>query len=156
MEKSISAKKALARLENLVRLSSITQGVDTIIKKGSTYITCKSMWEYYGVYFDVDNASSLISGNAFSNAIVTDDEDASAMLHITPISNVVFRNIMDYIRTFPARIDGLNVAFIAPIDMQHIVAAVHLIAKELEKSEAVATINLKIICINSKKILLPT
>lgn len=151
MEKSISAKKALARLENLVRLSSITQGVDTIIKKGSTYITCKSMWEYYGVYFDVDNASSLISGNAFGNAIVTDDEDAAAMLHITPISNVVFRNIMDYIRTFPARIDGLNVAFIAPIDMQHIVAAVHLIAKELEKSEAVATINLKIICINSKK-----
>lgn len=151
MEKAIPEKKALARLENLVRLSSITQGVDTIIKKGSTYITCKSMWEYYGVYFDVDNASSLISGNAFGNAIVTDDEDASAMLHITPMSNVVVRNIMDYIRTFPARIDGLNVAFIAPIDMQHIVAAVHLIAKELEKSEAVATINLKIICINSKK-----
>ena len=58
---------------------------------------------------------------------------------------------MDYIRTFPARIDGLNVAFIAPTNMQHIVAAVHLIAKELEKSEAVATINLKIICMNSKK-----
>ena len=58
------------------------------------------MWEYYGVYFDVDNANNLISGNAFGSAIVTDDEDASAMLHITPMSNVVVRNIMDYIRTF--------------------------------------------------------
>lgn len=60
-------------------IPSITQGVDTIIKKTSTYITCKSMWEYYGVYFDVDNASDLISGNAFGSAIVTDDEDASAI-----------------------------------------------------------------------------
>lgn len=151
MEKAIPADKASAKLDSLVQLSSITQGVDTIIKKPSTYITCKSMWEYYGVYFDVDNANNLISGNAFGSAIVTDDEDASAMLHITPMSNVVVRNIMDYIRTFPARIDGLNVAFIAPTNMQHIVAAVHLIAKELEKSEAAATINLKIICMNSKK-----
>lgn len=151
MEKGISVDKASAKLNSLIQLSSITQGVDTIIKKASTYITCKSMWEYYGVYFDVDNASNLISGNVFGSAIVTDDEDAAAMLHITPMSNVVVRNIMDYIRTFPARIDGLNVAFIAPTDMQHIVAAVHLIAKELEKSETIATINLKIICINSKK-----
>lgn len=151
MRKTLSADKANAKLDSLVQLSSITQGVDTVIKKASTYLTCKSMWEYYGVYFDVDNASDLISGNAFGSAIVTDDEDASAMLHITPMSNVVVRNIMDYIRTFPARIDGLNVAFIAPTDMQHIVAAVHLIAKELEKTESVATINLKIICLNSKK-----
>ncbi|MBQ9849318.1 MAG: ATP-binding protein [Clostridia bacterium] len=151
MEKGIPAEKMKTKLDSLVQLSSITQGVDTIIKKPSTYLTCKSMWEYYGVYFDVDGANDLISGNAFGNAIVTDDEDASAMLHITPMSNVVVRNIMDYIRTFPARIDGLNVAFIAPTDMQHIVAAIHLIAKELEKTESIATINLKIICLNSKK-----
>ena len=73
-------------MDSLVQLSSITQGVDTIIKN-PTYITCKGMWEYYGVYFDVDNANNLISGNAFGSAIVTDDEDASAMLHITPMSN---------------------------------------------------------------------
>ncbi len=151
MGKNLSADKVKAKLENLVQLSSITQGVDTIFKKASSYLMCRSMWEYYGVYYDVDNVNDLISGNAFGSAIVTDDEDASAMLHITPVSNVVVRNIMDYIRTFPARIDGLNVAFVAPTDMQHIVAAVHLIAKELEKSDSIATINLRIVCINSKK-----
>ena len=151
MDKNLPADKVKAKLENLVQLSSITQGVDTIFKKASSYLTCKSMWEYYGVYYDVDNANDLISGNAFGSAIVTDDEDASAMLHVTPMSNVIVRNIMDYIRTFPARIDGLNVAFVAPTDMQHIVAAVHLIAKELNKSDSVATINLRIVRINSKK-----
>lgn len=151
MDKNLAADKMKAKLEKLVQLSSITQGVDAIFKKASLYLTCRSMWEYYGVYYDVDNANDLISGNAFGSAIVTEDEDASAMLHITPMSNIVVRNIMDYIRTFPARIDGLNVAFVAPTDMQHIVAAVHLIAKELEKSDSVATINLRIVCLNSKK-----
>lgn len=114
---NISIDKAFAKLDNLVQLSSITQGVDTVIKKANSYLTCKYMWEYYGVYFDVDDASGLISGNTFGSSIVTDDDDASAMLHITPLSNVVVRNILDYIRTFPARIDGLNVAFIAPTDI---------------------------------------
>lgn len=151
MDKNLAADKMKAKMGKLVQLSSITQGVDAIFKKASLYLTCRSMWEYYGVYYDVDNANDLISGNAFGSAIVTEDEDASAMLHITPMSNIVVRNIMDYIRTFPARIDGLNVAFVAPTDMQHIVAAVHLIAKELEKSDSVATINLRIVCLNSKK-----
>ena len=151
MEKNLPGAKASSKLASLVQLSAITQGVDTIIKKANTLLPCRSMWEYFGVYYDINNANDLISGNAFGSAIVTDDEDASAMLHITPMSNVVVRNIMDYIRTFPARIDGLNVAFIAPTDMQHIVAAVHLIAKELDRIDSVATINLKIICLNSKK-----
>ena len=151
MDDAVSGEKLTAKLESLIQLSSITQGTDVILQKTSTYLTCKSMWEYYGVYYDVDNANSLISGNAFGSAIITDDEDAAAMLHTTPISNVVVRNIMDYIRTFPARVDGLNVAFIAPIDMQHIVAAVHSIAKQLESAEIFATINLRIICLNSKK-----
>lgn len=148
---NLSGEKWKSKLDSLVQLSSITQGVDAIVKKADTYITCRSMWEYFGVYFDNDTAIDLISGNAFGSAIITDDEDASAMLHITPMSNVVVRNIMDYIRTFPARVDGLNVAFIAPVDMQHIVAAIHLIAKQLEADEMNATINLRLICLNSKK-----
>lgn len=61
MDKNLSADKMKAKLEKLVQLSSITQGVDTIFKKGSSYLTCRSMWEYYGVYYDVDNANDLRS-----------------------------------------------------------------------------------------------
>ena len=151
MDGSGSSSKLAAKLESLIKLSSITQGTDVILQKGSTYLTCKNMWEYYGVYYNIDHSNSLVSGNAFSSAIITDDEDATAMLHTTPISSVVVRNTLDYIRTFPARVDGLNIAFIAPVDMQHIVAAVHSIAKQLENAEISATINLRIVCLNSKK-----
>lgn len=150
-DEGFSADVANAKLDTLVQLSSITQGVDVIYRKSSSYLTCKNMWEYFGVYFNADTSNTLISSNAFGDTMVTDDDEVTAMLQATPLSNVVVRNILDYIRTFPARIDGLNVAFIAPLDMQHIVAAVHLVAKELEKSGVLATINLKIVCINSKK-----
>ena len=151
MSGALSKERQTAKIDSLIQLATITQCTDVVLQNAANYLSCKNMWEYYGVYFGVDNTNGLISGNAFGSSIVTDDEDASAMLHGTPVSNVVVRNIMDYIRTFPARIDGLNVAFIAPTDMQHIVAAIHAIAKMLEKDGLRATINLKVICINSKK-----
>lgn len=138
-------------IENLIQLSSITQAMDTICKSGSSYLICRGMWEYYGIYYDVASDSDMISGNSFGSSIVTDDEDASAMLHTSPMSNIVARNVMDYIRTFPARIDGIKIAFVGPEDMQHIVAAIHAIAKSLDKQNTSATINIVIICINSKK-----
>lgn len=140
-----------AVIENFIQLSSITQAMDTINRAGNNYLICRSMWEYYGVYYGVAEDADLMTGNSFGSSIVTDDEDASAMLHATPKSNIVVRNILDYIRTFPARIDGINIAFVAPEDMQHIVAAIHSVAKNLEKQEIYACINIEIICINSKK-----
>lgn len=151
MEGSGSRNLASAKLERLVQLSAITQGADFVLKRAASYLPCKSMWEYYGVYWDADLTGEQLSGNAFGSMVVMEDEDSTAMLHITPVSNIVVRNIMDYIRTFPARIDGLNVTFIAPGDMQHIVAGIHSIAKILEGDGLSATINLQIICVNSKK-----
>lgn len=138
-------------IENLIQLSSITQAMDTVNKTGSNYLICRGMWEYFGIYYDIVADSDMIFGNSFGSSIVTDDEDASAMLHASPMSNIVVRNVMDYIRTFPARIDGIKIAFVGPEDMQHIVAAIHAIAKCFDKKNMSATINIVIICINSKK-----
>lgn len=138
-------------LETFTQLSSITQGLDSVFKRANEYITCQNMWEYFGVYYDGQKDGELLSGNSYGLSIVTDDEDASAMLRTTPMSKILVRNILDYIHTFPARVDGLNISFIAPTDMQHIVSAMHTIAKTIEESETTATINLKLICLNSRK-----
>ncbi len=143
--------KTLAKLNSLVQLSSITLGVDTIYKKSYSYLSCQNMWEYYGVYYDLNVEPALVSGNSFGMSIVTDDEDATSMLKITPMSNIIVRNVLDFVRTFPSRMDGINIAFVAPIDMQHIVAAVHAIAKKFDTNGVTATINVKLICLNSKK-----
>lgn len=140
-----------AKFNNLIQLSAITQAADVIRRKTNEYLICKNMWEYFGVYFGRTDANDLLSSSAVGLSIVTDDEDATAMLQYTPMSNIIVRNVLDYVRTFPARIDGLNVAFVAPTDMQHIVAAIHAIAKQLDNEGCPATINIKIVCINSKK-----
>lgn len=147
----VHGKNYESAIDNLIQLSSITQAMDTINRANSSYMLCRNMWEYYGVYYAGETESDVVSGNTFGSSIVTDDEDAVAMLHATPMSNIVVRNVLDYVRTFPARIDGINIAFIAPEDMQHIVAAIHTIAKFFEKQDVVATINIEVICINSKK-----
>lgn len=144
-------KKVNAMIQNLVQLSSITQGVDSILKIDDKYIPCKEMWEFYGVYYGETIADDAISGGSFATSIVADDETAATMLTPTPMSSVVVRNILDYVKTFPSRIDGLNIAFIAPSDMQHIVAAIHKIAAYWNHTQTAATINIKIISINSKK-----
>jgi hypothetical protein len=140
-----------ADVSTFVQLAAITQGVDSVLSKASTFITCKNNWEYFGVYYGAETEGELLSGNTFGLSIVTDDEDASAMLRATPMSNIIVRNVLDYIKTFPARVDGVNIAFIGPTDMQHIVSAVHSIAKYLDDNGTAATINIKLICINSKK-----
>lgn len=140
-----------AKYDNLIQLSSITQAADIVRRKSNVYLTCKNMWEYFGVYYDQNKENTLLESSAVGLSIVTDDEDAAAMIQNTPMSNIIVRNIRDYIRTFPARIDGLNVAFIAPQNMQHIVAAIRLITKAFDKENCSAAINIKIICINSKK-----
>lgn len=147
----LSSKSYSKDIEDLIQLSSITQAMDTLNRTGSNYLMCRNMWEYYGVYFDSSSESEMVSGTSFGSTIVTDDEDASAMLHTTPMSNIVVRNVLDYLRTFPARMDGVNIAFVGPDDMQHIVAAIHAIAKRFEKQDISATFNIEIICINSKK-----
>lgn len=140
-----------AKFNNLIQLSAITQAADVIRRKTDEYLTCKNMWEYFGVYYGRNDGNDLLSSSAVGLSIVTNDEDTAAMLQNTPMSNIIVRNVMDYVRTFPARIDGLNVAFVAPTDMQHIVAAIHAIAKHLDNDGCLATVNIKIICINSKK-----
>ncbi len=140
-----------AKFENLIQMASITQAADIIRQKSDKYLTCKNMWEYFGVYYGEHNGDDLLATDVEALSIVIDDEDVAIMLKKSPMSNVIVRNVMDYLKTFPARADGLNIVFIAPVDMQHIVSAIHSVAKQLETLNYSATINIKLICINSKK-----
>lgn len=146
-----AVRLALSKLDDLIQLAGITQGTDIIYNKQNDYLTCRAMWEYFGVYYNDISNSDAMTRSTFATTMVVDDEDADAMLRTTPITNIIVHNVLDYLHTFPARADGLNIGFISPLDMQHIVAAMHKIAKRLEKDEVPTTINLKIFCLNSRK-----
>lgn len=133
------------------QLSTITQGLDSVLKRSNEFVTCKNMWDYFGVYYSNQREGELLSGNSYGLSLVTDDEDAQAMLRSTPMSGIIVRNVLDYLHTFPARVDGINIVFVAPTDMQHIVSAIHSIAKRIEELDFAASINVRILCMNSRK-----
>jgi len=141
-----------AIINKFAELSSITIATDTILTKNNNYLMCQNVWNYYGVCFDENTSNAIIPSGTYGGIIIDEDsEDKSAMLKSSPESNIIYRNLLDYIRTFPARIDGLNICFVDPKDMQHIVAGVHNIAEKLEKDGASAVINVKIVCLDNQK-----
>lgn len=147
----ITLQKGEALLKDWMALSSITQGLDFVLEKDFALLQCQNMWEYYGVYATKEGDPHYISTPTSECAIVMDDETSETIVKPTPMSSIVLRNIKNYQETFPSRIDGLTISFVAPSDMQHIVAAIHKIAKEWNDQKISATINLKIISINNKR-----
>lgn len=144
-------KKLGKQMETFAQLSCITQGVDTVFLSHFKSLNCKNMWGYFGVYGVVKEDAGFDSGYSAGGLDITDDEDASVLLKASPMSKIIVRNVLDYIKTFPARVDGLNIVFIAPVDMQHVVAAIHEIVKELDKKEVPASLNVRLICMNGRK-----
>jgi hypothetical protein len=150
----IKNEKALDKeyLENVFRLATITQGPDVIYATvGNTYLPCISSWHYASVYSNVSAVDELVASSNYESVLVADDEDDETWLKKTPESNILSRNIIDYVKTFPARIDGLNLTFVSPSSMQQIVAALYTVSAVFERAGMTGTIFAKIICTDNKK-----
>jgi len=137
IEGRLRLNQALRELEHLEQLSTITSAVDILKHKTpKRYLACTSVFGAYAVYKDADYSCVGIQRSLGQRADATQDEDfsASEMLAESPLSRVVSTKILDYVSTFPARLDGLRVAFVNPSDLQPIVAGMHEAARRLSKT----------------------
>lgn len=141
----------IQKFDRIVGLACITQGPDVLSNRKREIIPCISSWEYWMVYQNEKLSVESISNGSYGSAVIIDDDDNTVIVNPTHQSNIVTRNVLDYIKTFPARTDGLNIAFIAPSDLQHIVAAINAIDKEMDKKGIDVVLNVTVVCINSNK-----
>ena len=125
------------------KLAAITQGVD-MIPCGSDKLICKNVWGFYSIYYG-ENKKNYIS----NIELIPEENDSNA--DVSEQSNIILHHIMNYVRTFPSRIDGLNVAFISPTEIQYVVEGINKVTTELEKKKVHATIHLKVICFGGSK-----
>ncbi len=141
------AGRAKERFGKYVKLAAISQGADVLLRdQQMTKMTCRSMWEYFGVY-----ALPAETGNRIADEYGpadTEDEQEETELNAAPLAGILKRNILDYGRTFPQRLDGLRIALIDPPEVGHLVKALSSIANEL-KNLRNATIYLTLITINN-------
>lgn len=125
------------------KLAAITQGVD-MIPCGSDKLICKNVWGFYAIYYG-ENKKNYIS----NIELIPEENDSNA--DVSEQSNIILHHIMNYVRTFPSRIDGLNVTFISPTEIQYVVEGINKVTTELEKKKVHATIHLKVICFGGSK-----
>lgn len=131
------------KLKDFEKLADITQGVD-IIPCGSDKLLCKNVWGFYALYYD-ENKKNYISN------IELRPEENDSNADVSEQSNIILHHIMNYVRTFPSRIDGLNVAFISPTEIQYVIEGINKVTTELEKKKVNATIHLKVVCFGGSK-----
>lgn len=140
-------------INSICELGAVIQGVDIIPSSGNVLLTCRSVWGYYAVYCS-ENCNSDYAGIAelVDNEVEINEELSEDS---SPQIRVIKRNIMDYIHTFPSRLDGLNVSFIAPIKIQYVVKGIEAVAKEIERElkdqDIISTLNIRIICFSGSK-----
>lgn len=141
-----------SKIGSIKELGMVNQGVDTI-PSGNNDLTCQSIWGYYAICTTDDYKTNLVSSAELINSEVDVDEEMSPA-NISQV-RVIKRNIIDYIKTFPSRIDGINIAFIAPTEIQYVVKGIEEVSKWLEgiltDSSVTAVINLSIICLGGSK-----
>ena len=131
------------KFKDFGKLAAITQGVD-MIPCGSDKLICRNVWGFYAVYYG-ENKKSYIS----NIELIPEENDSNA--DVSEQSNIILHHIMNYVRTFPSRIDGLNVAFVSPTEIQYVVEGINKVTTELEKKKVNAAIHLKVICFGGSK-----
>lgn len=131
------------KFKDFSKLAAITQGVD-MIPCGSDKLTCKNVWGFYSIYYG-ENKKNYIS----NIELIPEESDNNA--DVSEQSNIILHHIMNYVRTFPSRIDGLNVTFVSPTEIQYVVEGINKVTTELEKKKVHATIHLKVICFGGSK-----
>lgn len=148
----LTSKQIRARLLKYSQLSTVTGAFDVLLAENKQYLLCNNTHGYYCVYSNEVNKHNMLSDSMFDNQIIDDEEiEGNEMLQETPQSKIIFRSIIDYLRTFPSKTDGINILIVNPIDMQHIVAGIHAVVTFLKKFEIKASIQLRIIVSDDRK-----
>lgn len=140
---NIESKKIETTFKEYGKLAAITQGVD-IIPCGNEKLICKNVWGFYALYYG-EKKKTYIN----NIELVPDECDSNA--DISEQSDIIYHHIWNYVKTFPSRIDGINVSFISPTEIQYVVEGINKVSDAFTKRRINATINLKVICFGGSK-----
>lgn len=124
-----SKKEYESLIRRLQNLSTITSSVDVLPKSSNgEYIKLISSFGMYSYYKNItlSNKEKIIT---FSNLnskdiLINEDIDDIDFSEETIFSKVFYKTIKDYVNLFKYSIDNLNLLFINPYSLQHIVAGI--------------------------------
>ncbi len=121
-----------ARFDRFDQLSTITSPVDALVGKNDKLISYDKTYGFYSIFGESDNDYFDSELNYDESEEETDDIKLTT--NKTPISMYISKVISEYIKTYPAKVDGVVVAFYEPKDYKEIIYGVQNSIKILSKS----------------------
>ena len=108
IEKSekINIKNIFDIIDKYAQLSNITSGAEVLQNQDGNLILTKKVYGFYALYKNSDDSNSILSDNVFDHNDILEDEgiNSKELLKVSPESNIIYRNIINYIKTFPYKI----------------------------------------------------
>ena len=143
-------------LDKIYSMSAITQALDAVTCDFDEALLCRNLWGYFALYYGDGLRSSYITSfdmiaNMDEDDVVSAGEDDLDSAVVNNKGKTIRNNIKDYINTFPARVDGLNIVFVTPDEIQYVVKGLDLIAKYISDKKIDAIFNVKVICYGGSK-----
>ncbi len=140
------------RIDYATKMCSINSGFDIYAFNEQAPLILDKIYGKYAVYNLSEDDFNLLTDNGVRNDMLENEElNIKSFKKKSHKSDIISQNIMDYISTFPARADGINLLFINPDEIQHIVAGINTVVDILNERSAKVNINLRILVPASRR-----
>ncbi|MFB5089184.1 DUF87 domain-containing protein [Psychrobacillus sp. PGGUH221] len=114
------------KMERIDRQSTIISAVDTILSENSFSRIPSQVLGYYALHGEENNDVIIDSSVMIDTDIIFDENFNSKELMInTSKSQLIMNHIQQYVMTFPANADSLNLCFVNFEQLQPIIAGLH-------------------------------
>jgi len=140
------------RIDYVTKMCSINSGFDIYAFNEQSPLMLGRIYGKYSIYNLYEDEFNLLTDNGIRNDMLENEEfNNKSFKKKSHKSDIISQNIMDYISTFPARADGINLLFINPDEIQHIVAGISTVVDKLKDTSTKLNINLRILVPASRR-----
>lgn len=134
------------RIDYTTKMCSINSGFNVYAFNDQSPLMLDKIYGKYAIYNLLEDEFNLLTDNGVRNDMLESEEpNNKSFKKKSHKSEVISQSIMDYINTFPARSDGINLLFINPDEIQHIVSGISTVIDILETTVTKVSINLRIL-----------
>lgn len=140
------------RIDYVRKMCSINSGFNIYAFNEQSTLMLDKLYGKYAIYNLSEDEFNLLTDNGVRNDILENEESNNkSFKKKSHKSDIISQNIIDYITTFPARADGINLLFINPDEIQHIVAGISTVVDILNDTSTKVNINLRILVQTSRR-----
>lgn len=146
-EEKMKKKRVLGfvdnKIERISNFSTISSSIDILPKTNTgNYTEVESsygMFTFFKNDLNLRNNKTILSlaNLSASDVSINEDIDEKEFAKVSSYSKIIYKTIHDYLKLFSPLSDGLELLFINPYSLQHIVAALEEIIKSKEISDIV-------------------